>query len=260
MKKVYQTIYGEEKGNCFAACVASILELNIEQVPDFLGEYGDRWMYGLNEWLEQFGLAAITVAFQDDDPHIKKGYACAGIRTPTGSKHSVVYKDLKFVWNPQKGWEDYDAEPEDYTFFVVLDPAKYMEFIEKEKYPLMSIGVKTNKLSDDEIARLQHYERNKDTKYKIVSELDENTCEFCKQYNGFIVIGSTTLNKQMEIIQNNCTSESKCRCRVEKIEMYICPECRDLNYTNTTNGRRGFADTPGKCLRHPEVEMIKKEI
>lgn len=71
LKPVYQTIFGKTNGNCFAACIASILEMDLEDVPHFCRGDNPEWMFDLNEWLYQFGLGALTVAFQDEIP-IKK--------------------------------------------------------------------------------------------------------------------------------------------------------------------------------------------
>ncbi len=47
MKPVKQTTFGTPGGNCFSACVASILELDIEEVPYFMGE---------KFWTDTFGI------------------------------------------------------------------------------------------------------------------------------------------------------------------------------------------------------------
>jgi hypothetical protein len=43
MKPVFQTRYGEGRGNCFQAALASILDLELEEVPDFVSAYRDDW-------------------------------------------------------------------------------------------------------------------------------------------------------------------------------------------------------------------------
>jgi len=126
MKPVFQTIYGHPDGNCFAACVASILEMELEDVPNFCGDYRDKWTYELNKWLLQFGLGALTVEFQDEIP-IKHGYCCAGGKGPTGIMHSVVMKDMKMIHNPHEGWDAFEKGPVDYTFFVILDPVRCIQ-------------------------------------------------------------------------------------------------------------------------------------
>jgi hypothetical protein len=58
MKPIYQTRFGgseapgEEQGNCFAACLASVFECALEDVPDFAGTIVDgRWFGIITEWL-----------------------------------------------------------------------------------------------------------------------------------------------------------------------------------------------------------------
>jgi hypothetical protein len=51
---VDQTTYGLHDGNCFSACLASILEIPIAGVPVFLGSYWDDFL----PWLAERGLGA----------------------------------------------------------------------------------------------------------------------------------------------------------------------------------------------------------
>jgi len=59
MIKIYQTKFGEE-GDCFRACLASILELKIEDVPEFKEGHGV-WYQKYRKWLQQFGLDLLAV-------------------------------------------------------------------------------------------------------------------------------------------------------------------------------------------------------
>ena len=43
------------------------------------------------------------------------------------------------------------------------------------------------------------------------------------------------------------------------IKTFACPLCAELRLTCTSKGRQGFADTPGKCARHSDIEMEEKE-
>jgi len=54
MKPVFQTICDREKGDCLRACVASLLELEIEQVPHFI-RYKN-WHAALHYFLAGFGI------------------------------------------------------------------------------------------------------------------------------------------------------------------------------------------------------------
>lgn len=59
MKPVYQTNFDFKTGNCLAACVASILECSLDEVPNFCGEPdsadGDSWFDTMVDWLEDKG-------------------------------------------------------------------------------------------------------------------------------------------------------------------------------------------------------------
>lgn len=59
MKRVFQTVLEEGAGNCMAACVASLLEVDIEDVPNFRTT-SDPWK-SLQDWLGLRGLCAIQV-------------------------------------------------------------------------------------------------------------------------------------------------------------------------------------------------------
>lgn len=91
MIPVYQEKFGD-MGSCFTACIASILEKSVHDMPNFI-EHGDEW--GLKAWdyLKQFGLTFTTIhlKYGDGPPdrippgyHIMNGYA------PRGYRHSVV--------------------------------------------------------------------------------------------------------------------------------------------------------------------------
>ncbi|OPY78311.1 MAG: hypothetical protein A4E65_02334 [Syntrophorhabdus sp. PtaU1.Bin153] len=67
MTPVMQTKFGAI-GNCFEACLASLLNMSIERVPNF-GAYGDEgdWMAEVNEWLSQMGLAYFEARIPNDE-------------------------------------------------------------------------------------------------------------------------------------------------------------------------------------------------
>lgn len=76
MIPVYQTrtVANDATGNCFNACVASILEMPLRDVcdvlPDFNGDYWGEW----NRWLAGLGLQLDYVPLNQGPP---KGYAIA---------------------------------------------------------------------------------------------------------------------------------------------------------------------------------------
>lgn len=105
MLKVPQTIDDGVKGNCMAACVASILELSIDDVPNYHGyNWWNRWIawgrrQGINftcYWIDEMKDVWCPVSFWiagPDSPRLKK---------PDGTpiKHAVVVNKGKLVWDP----------------------------------------------------------------------------------------------------------------------------------------------------------------
>ena len=59
MIKIWQTQFGDGNGNCFQACVASILELTLNEVPHFCRDYGKDWVWQTGKWLQKWGLNII---------------------------------------------------------------------------------------------------------------------------------------------------------------------------------------------------------
>ncbi len=109
MKLVDQTLFGDGVGNCFAACVATILGEPLALVPNFCADGGDVWYQKFAEWLNGRGFAPLTFCFPDEksfEPHAewatKLGpnvpwIACGD--TPRG-KHAVVYVGDKLFHDP----------------------------------------------------------------------------------------------------------------------------------------------------------------
>lgn len=114
MKPVDQTQFGVPNGNCFSACVASILELPLDEVPFFMGSEGD-WFDDLNDWLRDRGLYAIRFAFSDKYTFYPAGYYIVGGVSPRNpdALHAVVALGDKVVHDPNparqgvKKWVDW---------------------------------------------------------------------------------------------------------------------------------------------------------
>lgn len=67
MINVRQTIFERGKGNCLSACLASVLELPIEEVPSFCneGEEGS-WLLRMGAWLRTHGLGFVNVPWNSE--------------------------------------------------------------------------------------------------------------------------------------------------------------------------------------------------
>lgn len=133
MKPVKQTQFRPEPGhddtgNCFAACVATIFELPLKDVPNFV-RYPD-WVERLEAWCEDRGYYPV-------EPYTwlpPKGYAIVTAKSPRGPfGHSVVYFNGKLAHDPHpdgggvilEPWKTADGteHPWRAMFFAKMDPA-----------------------------------------------------------------------------------------------------------------------------------------
>jgi len=108
MKPVDQTIFGFPSGNCFAACLASILEVPITDVPNFMEDH-ERWFELANAWCDERGYAllwvkadAVRCGYVDPRPLIDAGhYFIVSGQSPRGEHlHAVVQQFDKIVHDP----------------------------------------------------------------------------------------------------------------------------------------------------------------
>ncbi len=109
------------------ACLASLFELPLEEIPEFGSQQGTAYFEPLQEWLARFGLALLVYPWWnvDDD----NGYLSHfGYHLLTGKgrgqtlRHIVVCERGKVVHDPLPNSTGL-AERDDYWFFVSLNPA-----------------------------------------------------------------------------------------------------------------------------------------
>lgn len=132
MKKVYQTKFGSPDGNCFAACVASILEIGIDEVPDFKEGNGE-WYQKYKQWLRNYAYDFIAIkGFDSEDkdfcPHV---YSIVGGTSPRGLDHAVVYFGMEMVHDPHPDGGGI-TDIQDWIYFVPMYPnLRTLELMEK---------------------------------------------------------------------------------------------------------------------------------
>lgn len=137
MTPVAQTILKPPTGNCFAACVASILELPVATVPNMY-EGADTLLYDrdkaydrVQRWLRGMGLRLLSFDRDDaEEAHIDwgrtwrpSGYWIATHEPVGGTPHATVWKGDRFVWNPFPGASQVVGELVMMEWFELLDPA-----------------------------------------------------------------------------------------------------------------------------------------
>ena len=97
MQAIDQTTFGEGLGNCFSACVASILEVSLEDVPFFGAD--ELWWTRFSEWLEARNLYAVCLKHRAGRAPV--GYHILSGKSPRGEfLHSVVAKGEDIVHDP----------------------------------------------------------------------------------------------------------------------------------------------------------------
>lgn len=132
MRPVDQTTFGVPGGNCFSACVASLLELRIEDVPYFMGDTPQDWDRNsgirLNAFLSPLGLFSLCLivpARQFESCPIYMILGGQAEREPGGPRtpHAVVGFAGKWVHDPHPSRAGL-IEIEDVTLIVPIDPAR----------------------------------------------------------------------------------------------------------------------------------------
>jgi hypothetical protein len=95
MKPVFQTKFGYPTGNCFAAAVASVLEL--ESIPDVDPTLPESaWIDAWAMWFTAKGLRWLSFSYEPDYSNwgvLVPGYSIANVEVHPGIGHSVVFFD-----------------------------------------------------------------------------------------------------------------------------------------------------------------------
>lgn len=108
MIPVDQDKFGLPHGNCMAACVASVLELPLAEVPNFV-DHGDQWWAKLVEFLASRGFAVVWCRREayacdqiDLSPMIASGhFLIVSGQSPRGDfLHCVIEHRGKLVHDP----------------------------------------------------------------------------------------------------------------------------------------------------------------
>ncbi len=140
MIPIEQTICTAPGGNCFAACVASILELLLEEVPNF---QSPDWLEEWQKWLRPRNLGLLHFGHRlDPDAFIPRGYAILGADSPRGDwLHAVVTYDGAICWDPSPDRINPVGTWRDWTVFHVLDPTKPVGRIVPAHRPRPAVGL-----------------------------------------------------------------------------------------------------------------------
>lgn len=95
MKRVYQTKFGDE-GNCLQAALASILEVDLADVPNLADS--PFWLEAIRFFAEDHNY--VMSVFPDDPPLRPNTYYVEWGLSPRGNQHAVVGYNSEIVHDP----------------------------------------------------------------------------------------------------------------------------------------------------------------
>jgi len=119
-----------EGGNCYAACIASILECPLDEVPQLRpgqaledAEWG-RYYATLREWLAARHLCLLHFSAEGDwKPEGYAILAAKSVRFPE-FEHAVVALNGEIVWDPHPERASGVGAPVTWEIFQALDPGR----------------------------------------------------------------------------------------------------------------------------------------
>jgi len=101
-KKLQQTKFGVPEGNCFATCLAMLLNMAIEDVPNYKEGEGE-WYQNYRKWLLPLGYDFMAVQGWDKEskPFQPKVFSIVSGKSPRGDfDHSVIYFGSEIYHDP----------------------------------------------------------------------------------------------------------------------------------------------------------------
>jgi hypothetical protein len=137
MKKIFQTIIDKDHGNCEQATIASLLELELNEVPNFI-EYKEKsWSTSVVGFLSSKGFDVCCInrrRDRDTTEFLKKvakfdggykGYFHASVLSQTfpDVDHAVIIDvDLNIVHDPNPNQRALKLTPDDVESFITMHP------------------------------------------------------------------------------------------------------------------------------------------
>ncbi len=128
MKPWHQTKFGYPDGNCFATCVACLLEIPVPEVPNFCGGSNPAWLDDAREFVANRSNFSLLMILGSPTMEVVAAelecYSIVGGPSPRGSfDHSVIFLGSRMVHDPHPDGTGIAGVPNDWLFFVARDPA-----------------------------------------------------------------------------------------------------------------------------------------
>lgn len=128
MKTTYQTKFGSVEGNCLAACIASLLEIGIDDVPDLSPQPNDpiHWIRKFRDFMKQYGVIAEIYSPDFFRPPRGVYYLIWGT-SPRGLPHSVIGRNGQIAHDPHPEGGGVNPITELVVFFPMFEPVSGTE-------------------------------------------------------------------------------------------------------------------------------------
>lgn len=128
MKKVNQKIMNFVNGDCYRACICSILEKELEDIPNFQKDGNEKFAENLDKWISDSGFRLLEIVNSDSDylkKAIKDCYVIASGTSPRDKNklHAVVWYNGEVVHDPHPDNTGLIGEPNTLTVFLLPNPA-----------------------------------------------------------------------------------------------------------------------------------------
>lgn len=132
MRPVEQRVVDPDKGDCFFACIASILELPLEDIPELrTDDKSSQW----EKWVDWFRAANLTLICLTHHGPVP-GYAIRSIPSYNfeARLHAVVTYDGQVVWDPSPTRRNYDDDCyKQWARHWIIIPLDLMKPIQRDK-------------------------------------------------------------------------------------------------------------------------------
>ncbi len=140
MNPIFQTKFGGkdaplgEQGNCVQACVASLLEIPLDEAFDSRPYSDEIWFDEFNKWLGRRGLYCIAFDHSVEKPLMCTqimGYAimdCMSVSLYQGEHHVVIIKNQEVVHDPNIYAEGRLGDCKGFFLILPFSPAKIRSF------------------------------------------------------------------------------------------------------------------------------------
>ncbi len=146
MIPVFQTLLREGRApNCFSACMASILERRLEELPHFEAFGEGKWFDVVQRWLGACGLALLTARFPEGqlpDWTPCPAWVIVGGTSATESLHCVVGRTTRDAAGVRL---EFAHDPFPWPKLKALDPRGVVEKIHAE---VLRAGMLQGSLAD----------------------------------------------------------------------------------------------------------------